>query len=329
MIQVGIFGVLCGSAVMITFFLSIYFVFNRGKESLRFVWLGLIFLATGLRLGKSIVYFILNDMAPIGLAAGFLGLASVGPMVWLHTRDKLNFKSRDLIPHLFLPIAGSIFCFAVSPSPWETWAYMTGTLILGGYLGRSWAYILKHKDEQLSIYQWKRKVLILASGVWLALVYQHLTGTMMEYAYGSLIASLFVYWIFFQSLNTQLNLNVQKRLVPDHILAKIKDAFEKEGIYKQHSINLNEFSNIVEIPPYLASKGVKKLYGRSFPDTLNYFRVEAIKRLLEDGNYQHLKIESLAYDAGFSSPSSFYAAFKKVTGSSPTEFVKSRELKSA
>jgi AraC-like DNA-binding protein len=50
--------------------------------------------------------------------------------------------------------------------------------------------------------------------------------------------------------------------------------------------------------------------------------VEEVKRDLADGEKQHLKILSLALDAGFNSKSSFNAIFKKHTGLTPSEYRK-------
>ena len=83
------------------------------------------------------------------------------------------------------------------------------------------------------------------------------------------------------------------------------------------------------MPSYLVTRSVKLLYDRSFPETLNHFRVEEVKQMLLDPKKEHLKIESLAYDVGFASPSAFYAAFKKCTGQTPTAYQKEAQLLSA
>lgn len=330
MSTIGILGVLCGGAVMITFFLSFYFIYERGKESVRFWWLGLIFLAIGLRLGKSIIYFILNDIAPFGLALGFFGLSMIGPLIWFHSRSEWKLKRRAIIFHSVIPISGSIFCFFITPSPLETFAYQVATFLLGVYLVISWGNHLKEIYENAELKAWNAKVLILVSGVWLSFVFQHLSGTMMSYALGSMIASFFVFWIFYQSLGTQLHVGKMKKLsISNDVLESIRRAIEHEELYKRSGLSLTEFSEELDIPPYIVTKSVKQLYDRTFPETLNYFRVEEIKSLLVDDQFKHLKIEALAYEVGFSSPSSFYAAFKKVTGVNPKDFQKSLGLMSA
>ena len=145
----------------------------------------------------------------------------------------------------------------------------------------------------------------------------------MMYAYGSVIASVFIFWIFFRSFNSQLQFSVPSiQTLPDEVIEKVRNALAERHLYRQQNLTLADFSAEVEIPQYLVTRCVKHLYQRSFPETLNYFRVEELKTLLASQHYQHLKIESLAYEVGFSSPSSFYAAFKKLTGVNPKDYQK-------
>ena len=94
-------------------------------------------------------------------------------------------------------------------------------------------------------------------------------------------------------------------------------------------MNLQQFSTDYDIPSYLVTRSVKELYGKSFPETLNHFRIEKIKEMLLDPKKEHLKIESLAYEVGYTSPSAFYAAFKKSTGQTPTAYQKKARRLSA
>lgn len=66
---------------------------------------------------------------------------------------------------------------------------------------------------------------------------------------------------------------------------------------------------------------MNKIYGKSFPET-NSFRVQEVKKQLEKERNKVYKIEGIAFEAGFSTPSSFYTAFKKETGLTPTSYQK-------
>lgn len=323
---IGLFGVLAGSAVALALFLSSFFLVVKRKEDAHYLWLGLILLAIGLRVGKSIFFFLLNDMAPIGLAIGFLGLATIGPLTWLMVCKETSFQVKNSW-HFIIPIFGATACFLVSPSPWETYLYQSATGVLFVYLIFSWWNI--QKLEETASKHWSRKVVIMVTGVWLALVYQHLADSMMDYAWGAIIAAVFLYWIFIQSFKTGIISKGISITLPDQTVAKVKDAFEGKQLFKDQGLNLQQFSTQLDIPSYLITRAVKQLYNRSFPETLNHFRVEEVKQMLLDPKKEHLKIESLAYEVGFASPSAFYSAFKKCTGQSPTAYQKAAGLMSA
>ena len=67
---------------------------------------------------------------------------------------------------------------------------------------------------------------------------------------------------------------------------------------------------------YLLNAGV----GESFFQLVNRYRVEEAKRLLLSSKHRHLNVLGIAYEAGFSSKTTFNTTFKKFTGQSPTQF---------
>lgn len=323
---IGIFGVLAGSAVGLALFLSSFFLGIKRHENTQNIWLGLILLAIALRVGKSIFYFLLNDMAPFGLALGFMGLASIGPLTWLMLRQESSINVRNFW-HFVIPIVGGIGCFLVSPSPWETIFYQSATAILLVYL--LWTFIRFRKTPAGPTKSWNQNVLIMVFGVWVALLYQHLSDTMMDYAIGAVIAAIFIYWIFFQSFKTGVFPKGITVNLPDQTIREVQGALENQLLFKRQGMNLQQFSTELDIPSYLVTRSVKELYGRTFPETLNHFRIEEVKKMLQDPKKEHLKIEALAYEVGFASPSAFYAAFKKYTGQTPTAYQKEVNLLSA
>jgi AraC-like DNA-binding protein len=60
--------------------------------------------------------------------------------------------------------------------------------------------------------------------------------------------------------------------------------------------------------------------GISFVEWLNSFRIEYAKNLLLSND--QYTIDALSTMSGFSSRSAFYAAFKKITQITPTEYIK-------
>ena len=60
----------------------------------------------------------------------------------------------------------------------------------------------------------------------------------------------------------------------------------------------------------------------SFREFVNTYRIAEVKEKLCEKSADFSKVEALAYDVGFNSPSAFYAAFKKETSLSPQEYRK-------
>lgn len=106
------------------------------------------------------------------------------------------------------------------------------------------------------------------------------------------------------------------------ILKKIRTALEEEEVYKQNSLTINHLSESIQEPVYKISKLTNKHYGKTFPELVNHLRISDVKSKLTDPKFNNYKIEALAYESGFNTPSSFYAAFKKETGMTPNQVKK-------
>ncbi|MEX0291269.1 MAG: helix-turn-helix domain-containing protein, partial [Flavobacteriaceae bacterium] len=61
-----------------------------------------------------------------------------------------------------------------------------------------------------------------------------------------------------------------------------------------------------------------------FNDFVNEYRVQAVKDMLHSGKQQKLSLLGIAHECGFNSKATFNRAFRKLSGTSPSEFLKSR-----
>jgi AraC-like DNA-binding protein len=88
---------------------------------------------------------------------------------------------------------------------------------------------------------------------------------------------------------------------------------------------MSMMAEAVGITPHKLSSLLNNHYQVNFVDFINTYRINSIKEQMTlPQNMQHYTIESMAYEAGFSSRSAFYNAFKKLMGTSPAEFVRSQ-----
>jgi AraC-like DNA-binding protein len=96
---------------------------------------------------------------------------------------------------------------------------------------------------------------------------------------------------------------------------------EQEPFLK-HGYSLQELSNSLSRPLYQVSAIINQVYDSNFNELINKHRINyAIKMILEKQS-QHLNIYGLADRCGFSNRNSFTAAFKKVTGHTPSDYFK-------
>lgn len=108
------------------------------------------------------------------------------------------------------------------------------------------------------------------------------------------------------------------------IINKVILALEKEELFLEPELTLRDLADKTKEPTYLISQSLNQSMGKSFYDLINNYRVEKAKQLLTDPNKQHLTVLSIAFEAGFNSKTTFNNVFKKLTGTTPTEFMKSK-----
>ena len=148
----------------------------------------------------------------------------------------------------------------------------------------------------------------------------------------TLLLSAIVYLIAYQALSASPalipNFNVKYGSVKlpqdtnDSILEEIIDLFENEKIYTDSELNISALAKRLGISSHLLSRIINNHLNQSFSQLLNHYRIEEFKRRVAEVDLNKYSILGIAYDVGYNSKSSFYTAFKKSTGKTPTEFAK-------
>jgi len=95
---------------------------------------------------------------------------------------------------------------------------------------------------------------------------------------------------------------------------------EKEKIYRNPELSLSIISERLTISSTYISQLVNKLSNSNFSDFVNAYRINDAKQKLSDPNFSIYTILSIGLESGFNSKSTFYTAFKKHTGITPTEY---------
>ena len=109
----------------------------------------------------------------------------------------------------------------------------------------------------------------------------------------------------------------------DRLFERIKNVMNDIAIICKPDFSLQQLAIQVGSNYKYVSQVVNERYGKSFKQVLNEQRVLEACRILNDPNQSaHLTIEAIAANLGFNSRSNFTVTFKRITGISPSDFMK-------
>lgn len=106
----------------------------------------------------------------------------------------------------------------------------------------------------------------------------------------------------------------------DSTIDKIMDGIVSQKLYLNQSLNVEQFSAKIGVPYRDVSYAINKTFGTNFFEFINSYRIEESKRYLADEKYKDMTIMDILLESGFNSKSAFQRFFKRLTGTSPTEF---------
>jgi AraC-like DNA-binding protein len=105
------------------------------------------------------------------------------------------------------------------------------------------------------------------------------------------------------------------------IFAQVQHYLLHEKAYLNPELNMDMLSDVLGIPKHNISEAINMELGKNFFQLVNEYRVEAVKKRLATNTL--FTVETIGYECGFSSKSTFYAVFRRLTGKSPNEWGKS------
>jgi len=103
----------------------------------------------------------------------------------------------------------------------------------------------------------------------------------------------------------------------NRITRKLRNAMESDRLYRDANLSLWALARHIGASPNYISQTLNEVIGESFFDFVNGYRIAEAMTLLSTTNDTVLNI---TYDVGFNARSSFYNAFKRVTGETPTSY---------
>lgn len=106
------------------------------------------------------------------------------------------------------------------------------------------------------------------------------------------------------------------------ILNALKNLMESKKLYLDSKIKIEDLAEKLNVNKRVISIIINDEMSTNFYGYINDYRIRDSKNIIIDPEMNYLSMEGIAEKVGFSSKSSFYASFKKVTGKTPSQYKK-------
>ncbi|ALM49758.1 hypothetical protein AMR72_13120 [Flavobacterium psychrophilum] len=323
------------------FILSLYFAVNAKKKFFSNYFLALLLLVLSIRIIKSVFFHFNPQLSNIFIQIGLSACILIGPFLFLYltsyTEDEKPNWLKHVLPYLLgITLLGLFYPYIEHRETWSCWIVNAIYFQWFVYIVLSLKYILpiirnfRQKENVKKTDIWFFSIYVGVAIIWLA----YTTAAYTSYIVGALSFTFILYLIvlllifrssrettFFEEKPKYKNKELDAEKL-NLIGQKLSIITEKE-LYLNPDFSLEEAAKELKVTKHLLSQYVNEILGKSFSNLIKEYRIEKAKKLIE--TEKNLTLESLGYDSGFSSKSTFFTAFKKITGLTPSEYQRSYE----
>lgn len=309
-----------------------FYLFSRRSHRLTNNMLGALLLAISFRTVKSTFYHFNPDIAVEFLQLGLSACLLIGPLTYLYVHCHLADLTQSPAAkrwrwHLILALSviclGLIFPYSRHPYIWRCsiigihiyWlAYL---LLAGGELWRSRA-LLRRGETILLLSVYFSSFLILIA---------YVSTPFTSYIVGALSFTFSIHvTVLLYILKNEEKVDVSKKyqnrkLKEEDALALVDSlnrVMREEKLYLNPGLSLALLAKKVGNLQTTVSQAINENLNKSFNLYINEFRIQHAQDLLIKES--HLNMELVAERSGFNSNSTFFAAFKKITGQTPASY---------
>ncbi len=116
------------------------------------------------------------------------------------------------------------------------------------------------------------------------------------------------------------NNDLGKADVDPNLVEHLERHMESEKPYLANILTLEHLANQLDMAPRVLSNVINRHYERNFFEFINQYRIEHAKLMLSDPIHQKKTILEVMGECGFNSKATFNTFFKKIVGSTPSQF---------
>lgn len=104
--------------------------------------------------------------------------------------------------------------------------------------------------------------------------------------------------------------------------AKLSEMMEVEKPFLKNDLQLKDIANLLDMSVHHTSQLINEAHGENYYSFINKYRVFYAIKLMKSVKNSELNVSDIAYESGFNNKVSFYKSFKRITGLTPTEYMR-------
>lgn len=101
---------------------------------------------------------------------------------------------------------------------------------------------------------------------------------------------------------------------------KVGEFMKTNRPYLDSDLTLPKLAEDLNVSTHHLSQVINEMHDKNFFNFINKYRVEEVKRKIQDPKYQNYSLLGIAYESGFNSKSAFNRVFKNITGTTPSRY---------
>jgi len=327
--------------------LSIYFFFFRSKKDLSGYLLGSLLLVLSIRIGKSVAYFFDYHLAKIYLQIGLTACFFIGPFLYFYIKAETKqirklpkpWVQQIIIWTVIIALVGIVFPYERFPPLWGKYIIPLIYLQCGVYVACAILLLiptLKKIARKEAVKPFEKWVLVICGAVtilFMCYVWAILNITRGSYINGALWFSLVIYAVVFALLYRKKTNDLffsaarkyaDKKLDPaeaQRIIGRLEKIMTEKDLFKNPNLKLNDLAREINVSGHQLSQVLNDNIQKNFTLFVNEYRINEACNMLSQ--HTNLAIESVGYEVGFNSKSTFFATFKKIKGTTPSAYQQS------
>ena len=106
----------------------------------------------------------------------------------------------------------------------------------------------------------------------------------------------------------------------DSLKFRLIQLFEGNSVFRNQNLKISDVALLLNTNRTYVSNVINNDIGCCFSDFVNYYRVESVKKMLDDPTFNNLTLLEISEKAGFSGSNSFYRIFRKFEHKAPNQY---------